>query len=120
MTVVTSGLEPAPDHSPRRFRTAEDDERDAGITAAAVAIQRGDLVVLPTDTVYGIGVDAFSPDGVQRLLEAKGGGREMPPPVLLSAPTTLDTLAAVLQVSARELIKRLWPGPRTLDWRQQS
>jgi L-threonylcarbamoyladenylate synthase len=119
MTVVTSGLEPSPDHAPRRFLTSDDDERDAGITAAAVAIQRGDLVVLPTDTVYGIGVDAFSPDGVQRLLEAKGRGREMPPPVLLSAPTTLDALAAGLPLYARELVKRLWPGPLTLVCRQQ-
>jgi tRNA threonylcarbamoyl adenosine modification protein (Sua5/YciO/YrdC/YwlC family) len=119
MTVVTSGPEPSPDDAPRRFHTSDETEREAGLTAAAVAIQRGDLVVLPTDTVYGIGVDAFSPDGVQRLLEAKGRGREMPPPVLLSAPTTLDALATGIPLYARELIKRLWPGPLTLVCRQQ-
>ena len=56
-------------------------------------VRRGELVVIPTDTVYGIAADAFSPDAVQCLLEAKGRGREMPPPVLVRAATTLDALA---------------------------
>jgi tRNA threonylcarbamoyl adenosine modification protein (Sua5/YciO/YrdC/YwlC family) len=56
-------------------------------------VQRGELVVLPTDTVYGIGADAFDAEAVQRLLDAKGRGREMPPPVLISSATTLDALA---------------------------
>ena len=92
MTGVTS---PRPT---QRFRTAEETEREAGIATAALAVQRGQLVVLPTDTVYGIGADAFDPDAVQRLLAAKGRGREMPPPVLVSAPTTLDALAVGVPV----------------------
>nr|WP_254185813.1 L-threonylcarbamoyladenylate synthase [Nocardioides panacis] len=103
----------------QRFSTAEETEREAGIANAALAVQRGQLVVLPTDTVYGIGADAFDPESVRRLLAAKGRGREMPPPVLVSAPTTLDALAVGVPSYARALITELWPGPLTLVCRQQ-
>jgi tRNA threonylcarbamoyl adenosine modification protein (Sua5/YciO/YrdC/YwlC family) len=102
-----------------RFSTADPTEREAGIAAAALAVQRGQLVVLPTDTVYGIGTDAFSPDAVRRLLAAKGRGRDMPPPVLVSAATTLDALAVGVPSYARALVEALWPGPLTLVCRQQ-
>ena len=103
----------------QRFSTADETEREAGIANAALAVQRGQLVVLPTDTVYGIGADAFDADSVRRLLAAKGRGREMPPPVLVSAPTTLDALAVGVPSYARALITELWPGPLTLVCRQQ-
>jgi tRNA threonylcarbamoyl adenosine modification protein (Sua5/YciO/YrdC/YwlC family) len=102
-----------------RFSTAEPTEREAGIAAAALAVQRGQLVVLPTDTVYGVGADAFSPAAVKRLLAAKGRGRDMPPPVLVSAATTLDALAVGVPSYARALMQELWPGPLTLVCRQQ-
>jgi L-threonylcarbamoyladenylate synthase len=103
----------------QRFTTADPTEREAGIANAALAVQRGQLVVLPTDTVYGVGADAFSPAAVQRLLEAKGRGRDMPPPVLVSAPTTLDALAVGVPAYARALVEQLWPGPLTVVCRQQ-
>ncbi|MBA2464336.1 MAG: L-threonylcarbamoyladenylate synthase [Nocardioides sp.] len=103
-----------------RYATDEPDEREAGIAAAALAVQRGKLVVLPTDTVYGVGADAFSPEAVRRLLEAKGRGRDMPPPVLVSSATTLDALAVGVPAYARALVEQLWPGPLTLVCRQQS
>lgn len=102
-----------------RFSTQDETEREAGIAAAALAIQRGQLVVFPTDTVYGIGADAFDPASVRRLLAAKGRGRDMPPPVLVSAPTTLDALAVGVPSWARALVAELWPGPLTLVCRQQ-
>jgi tRNA threonylcarbamoyl adenosine modification protein (Sua5/YciO/YrdC/YwlC family) len=102
-----------------RFSTQEETEREAGIAAAALAAQRGQLVVFPTDTVYGIGADAFDAAAVRRLLAAKGRGREMPPPVLVSAATTLDALAVGVPAYARALIKELWPGPLTIVCRQQ-
>lgn len=89
------------------------------VTEASLAVQRGDLIVIPTDTVYGIGADAFDPDAVKDLLAAKGRGREMPPPVLVSSPTTVDALAADLPGYARALIEEFWPGPLTLVCRQQ-
>lgn len=102
-----------------RFRTDDETEREAGIAAAALAVQRGRLVVFPTDTVYGVGADAFDPAAVRRLLAAKGRGREMPPPVLVSAPTTLDALAVGVPSYARALVAELWPGPLTVVCRQQ-
>ena len=114
------GNDPEPtEPTAQRFRTAEATEREAGIAAAALAVQRGRLVVLPTDTVYGIAADAFDPESVRLLLAAKGRGREMPPPVLVSSPTTLDALAVGVPSYARALITELWPGPLTLVCRQQ-
>ncbi len=103
-----------------RLATSTEDEREAAVTAAAVAVRRGDLVVIPTDTVYGIAADAFSQAAVQRLLDAKGRGRDMPPPVLVSAATTLDALAEGVPTWARTLVETFWPGPLTLVCRQQA
>lgn len=102
-----------------RMPTSTDDERESAIEAAALAIRRGGLVVLPTDTVYGLGADAFDPDAVADLLKAKGRGREMPPPVLISSPTTADALALALPGYARTLMEHFWPGPLTLVGKQQ-
>lgn len=108
---------PPPDwHDERvqRYPTTTETERAAAVEAASLAIQRGELVVLPTDTVYGVGADAFDADAVQALLQAKGRGRDMPPPVLVSAATTLDALAVRVPSWARRLVEEFWPGALTL------
>lgn len=92
---------------------------EAGLAAATLAIRAGELVVLPTDTVYGLAADAFDPVAVARLLEAKGRGREMPPPVLVGSPATLEALATGLPEFARVLVEHYWPGPLTVVVRQQ-
>lgn len=103
-----------------RYPTGTDEEREAAVEAASLAVQRGELIVLPTDTVYGVGADAFDPAAVRGLLNAKGRGREMPPPVLVSAATTLDALAVRVPGYARALVEAFWPGPLTLVCHQQS
>ena len=105
--------------SAQRLPTGTDDEREEAVAAASLAVQRGDLVVIPTDTVYGIGADAFDKDAVKALLAAKGRGREMPPPVLVSAATTVDALATGVPGYAKALIEEFWPGPLTLVCTQQ-
>jgi len=101
------------------YPTGSDEERETAIEAAATVVQRGGLVVLPTDTVYGIGADAFDHAAVQALLDAKGRGREMPPPVLISAVTTLDALATGVPDYVAALTEAFWPGPLTLVCDQQ-
>jgi tRNA threonylcarbamoyl adenosine modification protein (Sua5/YciO/YrdC/YwlC family) len=81
---------------------------------AKLAIGRGELVVLPTDTVYGIGADAFNAKAVQSLLDAKGRGRSTPPPVLIGDASALDALAVDIPDVARTLTEKFWPGPLTL------
>lgn len=103
----------------KQMKVGTDEEREAALAAAGLAVQRGRLVVLPTDTVYGVGADAFDPDAVDRLLSAKGRGREMPPPVLVSSATTLDALATRLPDYVRGLVDEFWPGPLTIVCHQQ-
>ncbi|MBO9519955.1 MAG: threonylcarbamoyl-AMP synthase [Nocardioidaceae bacterium] len=102
-----------------RYDATDETQREAGLAAATTAVRAGELVVLPTDTVYGVGADAFDPAAVQRLLDAKGRGREMPPPVLISSGGTLDALASQVPEWARLLVEKYWPGPLTIVVREQ-
>jgi L-threonylcarbamoyladenylate synthase len=98
----------------RQYDMADPVERATGLDVAASAVRRGDLVVLPTDTVYGIGTDAFSPEAVAGLLEAKGRGRDLPVPVLVGSPRTLAGIATGLTEPARSLVEAFWPGGLTI------
>jgi tRNA threonylcarbamoyl adenosine modification protein (Sua5/YciO/YrdC/YwlC family) len=98
----------------RRYDMSLSGERRVGIEQATDAVRRGELVVLPTDTVYGLGTDAFSPEAVGELLAAKGRGRDMPVPVLVGSPRTLDGIATRLGTAARALVEAFWPGGLTL------
>ena len=89
-------------------------ERDKGVQAAIEAVKRGDLIVMPTDTLYGIGADAFKPWAVTALLDAKGRDRQMPPPVLVGTRATLDGLVYNLPSAARDLVEAFWPGALTI------
>lgn len=91
-----------------------DPARATSIETAVAAVRAGQVVVLPTDTVYGIGCDAFSAEAVADVLAAKGRGRDMPPPVLVPDQRTVDGLARSVPPWARELVDRFWPGPLTL------
>jgi tRNA threonylcarbamoyl adenosine modification protein (Sua5/YciO/YrdC/YwlC family) len=88
--------------------------RPNAISAAARAISAGWVVVLPTDTLYGVGADAFNPDAVASLLAAKGRGRDMPVPVLVGSWHTIDGLVSGVSGEARSLIEAFWPGGLTL------
>ncbi len=103
----------------RRFATDDPVERRRGLERAAAALRRGDLVVLPTDTVYGIGADAFREEAVADLLAAKGRGRDMPVPVLVGSPRTLDGITTDVSQAARKLVEAFWPGSLTLVLRAQ-
>ena len=88
--------------------------RADAITAAAAALKSGRLVVMPTDTVYGLAADAFDSGGVAALLAAKGRGRDMPVGVLVGSWHTIDGLVYYVADAARELIRAFWPGALSL------
>jgi L-threonylcarbamoyladenylate synthase len=107
-----------------RIDARTDTGRTTGARLAADAVQRGEVVVIPTDTVYGVGADAFDRQAVAAVLAAKGRGRDVPPPVLVPNVRTLDGLAVDVSAAGRELVAAFWPGPLTvvchaspsLDW----
>jgi len=100
-----------------RFDCRDSFSRTAGVEAAVTAARAGELVVLPTDTVYGIGADAFIPAAVTAMLAAKGRGRNMPPPVLVGTARAAAALVDDLGAFGQDLIDEFWPGGLTLVFR---
>src|SRR5689334_594971 len=100
------------------FDCEDPGQREIGIASAISALKGGRLVVMPTDTVYGIGADAFDSAAVASLLAAKGRGRDMPVPVLVGSWHTIDGLVYSVPQSAKELIRAFWPGALSLVVRQ--
>ncbi|MGO1954785.1 L-threonylcarbamoyladenylate synthase [Microbacterium sp.] len=96
------------------FECADESQLLTGMRHARQAIARGQLVVLPTDTVYGIAADAFSPVAVAGLLQAKGRGRQQPPPVLVSGPDAMRALVEAVPDEVQTLVERFWPGGLTI------
>lgn len=108
----------------RRFDVTQSDIRDLVLDECARVSETGNLLVIPTDTVYGIAADAFSASAVSALLAAKGRGRDMPPPVLVPRAETVFGLVDGVNETMLALTSRFWPGPLTiianaqpsLDW----
>src|SRR5256884_9182740 len=101
----------------KRYDCRDPQERVAGIEAAVTAARVGELIVLPTDTVYGIGADAFTPAAVTTMRAAKGRGRNMPPPVLVGTARAAAALVDDLGECGQDLIDGFWPGALTLVFR---
>ena len=87
---------------------------EAGRPRALEALEAGQSIIVPTDTVYGIACDAFSPEAVNRLLSHKGRGRHMPPPVLVASPGDVTRLVRTIPDGARALMEQFWPGGVTV------
>ncbi|WP_181275324.1 L-threonylcarbamoyladenylate synthase [Brevibacterium oceani] len=108
----------------RRFDVSQADIRDLVFDECARVADTGSLLVIPTDTVYGIAADAFSASAVAALLAAKGRGRDMPPPVLVPRSETIFGLIDGVDETLLALTAEFWPGPLTiianaqpsLDW----
>ncbi|MES9210030.1 L-threonylcarbamoyladenylate synthase [Cutibacterium acnes] len=123
---TVSGIEPRGDAaaedsgiSPFILDVANPDSCEDALEQAADAIADGECIVLPTDTVYGIGADALNALAVQRLLNAKERGRDMPPPVLVSDSVALPALCQHIPAGAKALAEKYWPGGLTLVLRAQ-
>jgi tRNA threonylcarbamoyl adenosine modification protein (Sua5/YciO/YrdC/YwlC family) len=96
------------------YDCADPAARAEGLAAAALALRSGELVVLPTYTVYGLGADASHPAAVTSLLVAKGRGRDMPPPVLVGTVRAATALIEDLGPYGQQLIDEFWPGGLTI------
>ena len=97
-----------------RYDCRDPQSRMYGVEAAVTAARAGELIVLPTDTVYGIGADAFIPAAVTTMLAAKGRGRNMPPPVLVGTVRAANALVAEMGPFGQDLVDQFWPGGLTL------
>ena len=84
------------------------------MAVALACLARGELVVAPTDTVYGVACDAFTPRAVSSLLAAKGRGRDMPLPVMVGTLATFRAITATRGEHGERLVEAFWPGPLTL------
>ncbi|MGC2939971.1 MULTISPECIES: L-threonylcarbamoyladenylate synthase [unclassified Brevibacterium] len=108
----------------RRFDVSQAEIRELVFDECARVVDTGNLLVIPTDTVYGIAADAFSASAVAALLAAKGRGRDMPPPVLVPRAETIFGLVDGVDETVLALTAKFWPGPLTiianaqpsLDW----
>ncbi len=89
-------------------------DRLGAIARAAAALGAGRLVVLPTDTVYGVAADAFNPAATTRIFLAKARSRRSPLPVLVHDPTQLEAITAEVPTAAQRLMEAYWPGPLTI------
>ncbi len=98
----------------RRIAVNPKKPRRSALEAAAKVLAEGGVVVLPTETVYGIACDAFNEAAAERVFKAKGRRKGNPLPVLVAARTHLARLVRHVPVVARPLMRRFWPGPLTL------
>lgn len=96
------------------YDVREPDQLLTGMRKARMALASGELAVIPTDTVYGLAADAFNPDAVQRLLDAKGRTRQSPPPVLVAGFEAVNALAARILPEVEHLAEAFWPGALTI------
>jgi tRNA threonylcarbamoyl adenosine modification protein (Sua5/YciO/YrdC/YwlC family) len=103
----------------RIIRVSEDREQWEGLVeVGGRMVAQGGLVVLPTDTVYGLGCDPFNPSAVEALFKAKARGRDLPLPVLVHSWRQAIGLVEDITEHARLLIAEYWPGPLTIVLRE--
>ncbi|MBB5353497.1 L-threonylcarbamoyladenylate synthase [Haloferula luteola] len=100
-----------------RIIQAEDDDMKDAVREAVALLEGGDIVALPTETVYGLGADAFNPEAVAKVFEAKERPSFDPLIVHISHARQLEEVAVVppeIEETVRKLISAYWPGPLTL------
>ncbi len=99
-------------HSPQNRTVLE--TTDTRIAPAVAALKRGEVIVYPTETLYGLGADALNVAAVEKVFRLKGRNRDNPIPVLVADREMLTALVADVPALAEKLIASFWPGPLTL------
>ena len=87
---------------------------DLRIKKAVSALRTGGVIAIPTDTVYGLGADAFNADAIQKLYTIKGRPEEKPIPLVLGAVKDVETVAQNIPGYFYHLTKKFWPGGLTI------
>lgn len=98
----------------QRIECSSGVRREQAVATALAAVRRGDLVIIPTESVYAIATDAFSERGVAAMREAKGYDESVPLPLMVGGPSTVAGIAARISDGARCLMESFWPGPLTV------
>jgi L-threonylcarbamoyladenylate synthase len=88
--------------------------RTEPLAAALAGLRRNEVIVFPTETLYGLGADALSFAAVEKVFQLKGRDPNNPIPVLIDGRDMLNRIAADIPPLAESLIARFWPGPLTL------
>lgn len=97
-----------------RFDCTDDAERARGVTAAVAAMKRGELVIVPTESVYAVATDGFSARGARAVREAKGQSPATPLPIMIASVTTIPGIAFNPSIAAMDLMHGFWPGALTV------
>lgn len=97
-----------------RFDCTDNAERARGITAAVAGIKRGELVILPTESVYAVATDGFSARGARAVRAAKGQSSVTPLPIMIASVTTIPGIAFNPSTAAMDLMHGFWPGALTI------
>jgi len=98
----------------RRFDANDPTELANGIKAATAAVRRGEVVIVPTESSYGLATDPFRADGLAKLRSLKDRGPELPIPVMVASAATAAGVLWNTSLAARELMAAFWPGALTL------
>ncbi|MBI4523454.1 MAG: threonylcarbamoyl-AMP synthase [Deltaproteobacteria bacterium] len=98
-----------------RTKSSEKSDRNAEVFSRALeALRRGEVVVYPTETFYGLGADALSASAVEAVVALKGRDPQSPVPLIVADRGMLATVVQEIPRIAEILIERFWPGPLTL------
>lgn len=92
---------------------------NVAILKIANALKEGKLVVFPTDTVYGIGTNAYDKDACERIYEVKGRPKYKPLIVLISDISMLKEMVDHISPAEQKLIDAFWPGPLTIKFKKK-
>ena len=84
------------------------------LSQAIASLKRGDVIVFPTETVYGLGADALNPAAVEKVFHLKGRNPDIPIPIIVADQAMLKNLVGEIPPIARKLMEQFWPGPLTL------
>ena len=102
------------------MKSSDPQESDLRVRAAVVMLRAGGVIAFPTDTLFGVGADAFNVEAVERVFTAKGRDREHGLPVLIADASQIQQVAVNVSKAADHLASKFWPGALTLVLRRSS